>query len=71
MGGADQSGALVAEVRGVAGARYTWDWVPARWYLAQLPQGRKAARVSELCQVRGGPFTSAAGCPQALGAMSE
>ena len=55
MGGADQSGALVAEVRGVAGARYTWDWVPARWYLAQLPQGRKAARVNGLWRVRGVP----------------
>ena len=27
----------------------------ARRYLAQLPQGRKAARVSELFRVRGGP----------------
>ena len=41
-------------MRGVAGARYTGRRVPARWYLAQLPQGRKAARVSELFQVRGG-----------------
>ena len=62
MGGADQSGALVAEVRGVAGARYTWDWVPARWYLAQLPQGRKAARVSELFQVRGGLLSAQLVC---------
>jgi hypothetical protein len=27
---------------------------PAWWYLAELPQGRKAARAGELFQVRGG-----------------
>ena len=35
--------------------------VPAWRYLAQLPQGRKTARVSELFRVRGGPFTSGPG----------
>lgn len=35
--------------------------VPARRYLAQLPQGRKTARVSELFRVRGGPFASGPG----------
>lgn len=29
---------------------------PAWRHLTQLPQGRKAARVSGLCRVRGGPF---------------
>ncbi|GAA0934416.1 hypothetical protein GCM10009554_20370 [Kribbella koreensis] len=32
---------------------YTSGWFPAWRYLAQLPQGRKAARVSELFRVRG------------------
>ncbi|GAA1652024.1 hypothetical protein GCM10009744_49900 [Kribbella alba] len=32
---------------------YTLGWFPAWRYLAQLPQGRKAARVSELFRVRG------------------
>ena len=34
---------------------YTYRQPPAWRHLAQLPQGRKAARVSELCRVRGGP----------------
>src|SRR5690606_28275033 len=29
---------------------------PVRWYLAELPQGRNAARAGELFQVRGGPL---------------
>src|SRR5207244_11616278 len=32
---------------------YTRGWFPAWRYLAQSPQGRKAARVSELFRVRG------------------
>lgn len=36
--------------------RYAGGRFLARRYLAQLPQGRKAARVSELFRVRGGLF---------------
>ena len=36
---------------------YTHAWFLARRYLAQFPQGRKAARVSELFRVREGPFS--------------
>ena len=39
---------------------YTRAWFLARRYLAQFPQGRKAARVSELFRVREGPFSFAA-----------
>ena len=39
---------------------YTYAWFLARRYLAQFPQGRKAARVSELFRVREGPFSFAA-----------
>ena len=39
---------------------YTHAWFLARRYLAQFPQGRKAARVSELFRVREGPFSFAA-----------
>ena len=38
------------------GVSYTRRRFPARRYLAELPQGRKAARVSELFRVRGEPF---------------
>src|SRR3954451_21693861 len=31
---------------------------PVRRHLAELPQGRKAARAGELCRVRGGPLHS-------------
>ena len=38
---------------------------PPMWrHLVEPPQGRKAARISELCRVRGGPFILSA--PQAL-----
>jgi len=40
--------------RTTATPRYSWERFPARRYLAQLPQGRKTARVSELYRVRGG-----------------
>ena len=36
--------------------RYTGRQSSARRHLAEPPQGRKAARVSKLCWVRGGPF---------------
>src|SRR5262245_27203011 len=39
------------------GIPYTRPRFPARRYLAQLPQGRKAARVSELFRVRGEPLS--------------
>src|SRR4051794_19051501 len=40
---------------------------PAWRYLAQLPQGRKAARVSELFRVRGGPCRLKPPAPITLG----
>ena len=43
-------------VGATADVPYTRRKVPVRRYLAQLPQGRKAARVSELFRVRGDPF---------------
>ena len=40
-----------------AAAAHLHSGQPPVWrHLAQLPQGRKAARVSELCRVRGGPL---------------
>src|SRR4051794_1519096 len=43
----------------VGGGRHVCSAQPlARRYLAELPQGRKAARVSELCRVREGSFTA-------------
>src|SRR3954451_25403877 len=38
-----------------SGPPLDWEQPPAWRYLAQLPQGRKAARVSELFRVSGGP----------------
>ena len=46
---------------------YTCGRFLARRYLAQFPQGRKAARVSELFRVREGPFSFAADRIQEVG----
>src|SRR5262245_46472212 len=43
---------------GRAAVSYTRRRFPVRRYLAELPQGRKAARVSELFRVRGEPSFS-------------
>ena len=48
------------QIHSVCARLYAFPRSPARRHRAELPQGRKAARVRTLCRVRGGSFTKGA-----------
>ena len=48
------------QIHSVSARLYAFPRSPARRHRAELPQGRKAARVRTLCRVRGGSFTKGA-----------
>ena len=52
--GESSAGEITRRWRAFRAAPYPGDRPPVRCHLAQPPQGRKAARVGGLCQVRGG-----------------
>ena len=58
--GESSAGEITRRWRAFRAAPYPGDRPPVRCHLAQPPQGRKAARVGGLCQVRGGSRISLA-----------
>ena len=61
--GESSAGEITRRWRAFRAAPYPDDRPPVRCHLAQPPQGRKAARVGGLCQVRGGSLGAAVWYP--------
>ncbi len=61
--GESSAGEITRRWRAFRAAPYPGDRPPVRCHLAQPPQGRKAARVGGLCQVRGGSLCAAVWYP--------